>query len=59
MNVTFVSSFFYIYENDYDANKTIDWRIVIVLSPLIIAAAWALVNIGAAALRQVQEVLDR
>lgn len=27
MNVTFVSSFFYIYENDYDANKTIDWRI--------------------------------
>jgi photosystem II PsbY protein len=36
-----------------------DWRIVIVLSPLIIAAAWALFNIGAAALRQVQEVLDR
>jgi photosystem II PsbY protein len=36
-----------------------DWRIVIVLSPLIIAAVWALVNIGAAALRQVQEVLDR
>ncbi len=36
-----------------------DWRVVIVLSPLIIAAAWALVNIGAAALRQVQEVLDR
>lgn len=36
-----------------------DWRIVIVLSPLIIAAGWALLNIGAAALRQVQEVLDR
>jgi len=36
-----------------------DWRIVIVLSPLIIAAVWALVNIGAAALRQVQEVLGR
>ena len=36
-----------------------DWRIVIVLSPLIIAAVWALVNIGAAALRQVQEDLDR
>jgi photosystem II PsbY protein len=36
-----------------------DWRIVIVLSPLIIAAGWALFNIGAAALRQVQEVLDR
>jgi photosystem II PsbY protein len=36
-----------------------DWRIVIVLSPLIIAAAWALFNIGAAALRQIQEVLDR
>ena len=36
-----------------------DWRIVIVLSPLIIAAGWALFNIGAAALRQIQEVLDR
>jgi len=36
-----------------------DWRIVVVLAPLLIAAAWALVNIGAAALRQVQEVLSR
>lgn len=36
-----------------------DWRILIVLSPLMIAAAWALFNIGAAALRQVQDVLGR
>jgi photosystem II PsbY protein len=36
-----------------------DWRIVVVLSPLIIAAVWALINIGAAALRQVNEVLSR
>ncbi|MEB3309865.1 MAG: photosystem II protein Y [Snowella sp.] len=36
-----------------------DWRIVIVLSPLIIAAVWAVVNIGAAAMRQLQEALNR
>ena len=27
MNLTFVSSFFYIYETDYDKNKTVYWRI--------------------------------
>jgi photosystem II PsbY protein len=36
-----------------------DWRIVIVLSPLLIAATWAAINIGAAALRQINEVLSR
>jgi photosystem II PsbY protein len=36
-----------------------DWRIVVVLSPLLIAAVWALINIGAAALRQFNEVLSR
>lgn len=35
-----------------------DWRIVIVLSPVILAASWALFNIGAAALRQAQDFLN-
>ena len=37
----------------------IDWRIAVVLLPLIVAASWALFNIGAAALRQVQTFLNR
>jgi photosystem II PsbY protein len=37
----------------------IDWRIAVVLLPLIVAASWALFNIGAAALRQVQAFLNR
>jgi photosystem II PsbY protein len=37
----------------------IDWRIVVVLSPIILAASWALFNIGAAALRQVQGFINR
>lgn len=36
-----------------------DWRVLIVLAPLIIAGTWAVFNIGAAALRQFQEVLSR
>ncbi|HEY9665761.1 MAG TPA: photosystem II protein Y [Coleofasciculaceae cyanobacterium] len=36
-----------------------DWRVVVVLSPIILAASWALFNIGAAALRQVQAFLNR
>jgi photosystem II PsbY protein len=35
-----------------------DWRIVVVLSPLAIAAGWALFNIGAAAIQQVQNFLN-
>lgn len=35
-----------------------DWRILIVLTPLLIAASWAVFNIGAAALRQFQNFLD-
>ncbi|AFZ42945.1 MAG: photosystem II protein Y [Halothece sp. Uz-M2-17] len=35
-----------------------DWRIVIVLSPIILAASWALFNIGAAAIRQAQDFLN-
>ncbi len=37
----------------------LDWRVAVVLSPLLLAAGWALFNIGAAALRQVQGFLDK
>jgi photosystem II PsbY protein len=37
----------------------IDLRVVVVLLPVILAASWALFNIGAAALRQVQAFLNR
>ncbi|MCJ8278637.1 MAG: photosystem II protein Y [Rivularia sp. (in: cyanobacteria)] len=37
----------------------IDTRILIVVAPLAIAAGWALFNIGAAALRQLQTFLNR
>jgi len=33
-----------------------DWRVLIVLAPLIIAGTWAIFNIGAAALRQFQQI---
>lgn len=36
-----------------------DWRVILVLAPLIIAASWALFNIAAAALNQVQQFLKR
>jgi photosystem II PsbY protein len=37
----------------------IDFRIAIVLAPIAIAAGWAVFNIGAAALRQVQGFLNK
>lgn len=37
-------------------NKTMDWRVLIVLAPLGVAATWALFNIGAAALNQVRNM---
>ncbi|BAU07310.1 MULTISPECIES: photosystem II protein Y [Fischerella] len=37
----------------------LDMRVVIVLAPVAIAAGWALFNIGAAALRQVQSFLNK
>ncbi|CAA9252780.1 Photosystem II protein PsbY [uncultured Coleofasciculus sp.] len=37
----------------------IDWRIAVVLSPLLVAAGWAAFNIGAAALKQVQGMLNK
>ena len=36
-----------------------DWRIVVVLAPVALAASWALFNIGRAALGQLQTFLDR
>ncbi|MGI2903452.1 photosystem II protein Y [Tolypothrix sp. VBCCA 56010] len=36
-----------------------DMRVVIVLAPIAIAAGWAVFNIGAAALRQVQGFFNR
>lgn len=36
-----------------------DWRIVVVLAPLAIAASWAVFNIGSAALAQVQKYFDK
>ena len=36
-----------------------DWRVVIVLAPLAIAASWAIFNIGAAAISQAQRFLNK
>ena len=36
-----------------------DWRVIIVLLPLIAAASWALFNIGAAAISQAQKFLKK
>lgn len=40
-------------------NMDIDTRVVIVLAPLAIAASWAAFNIGAAAIRQIQNFLSK
>ncbi|MBD1852214.1 photosystem II protein Y [Leptolyngbya sp. FACHB-711] len=36
-----------------------DWRVVVVLAPVLIAGSWAAFNIGAAALKQVRTFLGR
>ncbi|MEL6580220.1 MAG: photosystem II protein Y [Cyanobacteria bacterium J06621_12] len=36
-----------------------DWRVIIVVAPLAIAASWAVFNIGSAALAQVQKYFDK
>jgi photosystem II PsbY protein len=36
-----------------------DWRIVVVLAPVALAASWAVFNIGRAALGQLQAFLNR
>ncbi len=35
-----------------------DWRVVVVLSPIILAASWAAFNIGRAAIAQFRGFLD-
>ncbi|MBF2007599.1 MULTISPECIES: photosystem II protein Y [Chlorogloeopsis] len=37
----------------------LDMRLLIVLAPIAIAAGWAVFNIGAAALNQLQNFLNR
>lgn len=36
-----------------------DWRVILVLVPVIIAASWALFNIGTLALSQAQKLLNK
>ncbi|MEN9870902.1 MAG: photosystem protein PsbY [Cyanobacteriota bacterium] len=36
-----------------------DWRVIIVVAPLAIAASWAIFNIGSAALAQIQKYFDK
>ena len=36
-----------------------DWRVVVVLLPIGVAASWAVFNIGRAALGQLQDFLNR
>ena len=36
-----------------------DWRILIVFGPVILAASWALFNIAKAALSQAQDFLNK
>ncbi|PSO51087.1 MAG: photosystem II protein Y [Cyanobacteria bacterium QH_8_48_120] len=36
-----------------------DWRLLIVLLPVIIAASWALFNIGSAAIEQARRFNDQ
>jgi photosystem II PsbY protein len=36
-----------------------DWRVIVVLAPLAVAASWAVFNIGAAAIAQVQRYLSK
>ena len=36
-----------------------DWRIIVVVAPIAIAASWAIFNIGAAAIAQVQKYFSQ
>jgi photosystem II PsbY protein len=40
-------------------NMDIDWRVAIVLLPVILAGSWALFNIAPVAIRQVQAFLNK
>ncbi|NJL85930.1 MAG: photosystem II protein Y [Leptolyngbyaceae cyanobacterium SM1_1_3] len=37
----------------------LDFRVVAVLAPIVLAASWAVFNIGRAALGQIQDFLNR
>jgi photosystem II PsbY protein len=41
------------------AIKIMDWRVLIVLAPLGIAAGWAIFNIGGLAIAQLQRFLNK
>jgi len=36
-----------------------DWRVLIVLVPLFLAAGWALYNVGAVAIQQARQFLNQ
>ena len=36
-----------------------DWRVIVVLAPLAIAAGWTIFNIGSAALAQAQKYFSK
>ena len=36
-----------------------DWRVLIVVGPVLLAASWAVFNIAPAALRQIQGFLNK
>ncbi|MCC3405407.1 MAG: photosystem II protein Y [Microcoleus sp. PH2017_10_PVI_O_A] len=36
-----------------------DWRILIVLSPVLLAGGWAAYNVGTIALKQVEKLLNK
>ncbi|MBD1867002.1 photosystem II protein Y [Oculatella sp. FACHB-28] len=36
-----------------------DWRVLVVFSPVLLAAGWAVFNIGQAALKQFQGFFDK
>lgn len=36
-----------------------DWRVLIVVAPIVVAASWAIFNIGSAAISQVQRYLNK
>jgi photosystem II PsbY protein len=38
---------------------TMDWRILVVLLPVLLAGGWAVYNIGKVALKQIQGFLNK
>ena len=40
-------------------DRIMDWRVIIVVAPIAIAASWAIFNIGSAALAQAQKYFNK